>query len=125
MIAHTVLEGWAFDEFHCLQAVFRDDLLGAIYRAVRQDEGRHVAIGIAATRASFVRNGFTEADSHDCLRVIRRGEALAAEVSGFADDSIEHLAGLAGRPFSELREWFALRHRSRLSRMCPEPSFIP
>lgn len=120
MVAHTILEGWAFDEFRCLQRVFRGDLLETIYRAIRSDEGRHVAIGLSATRAYFLRHAASAGEDGSYSDVIRRGEALATEVSGFNDDSLAHLASLVGRPVVGLREWFAARHESRLQRMQPD-----
>lgn len=45
-LAHTVLEGFAADEFLLLERLFSGDPLGRIYHHIRADEIQHVAIGV-------------------------------------------------------------------------------
>lgn len=45
-MAHTLLEGFAADEFAVLGELFAGDPLGELYRIIRKDETRHVALGL-------------------------------------------------------------------------------
>lgn len=46
-LAHTVLEGFAADEFLLLKRYFQGDRLADIHHYVRRDETRHVAVGVS------------------------------------------------------------------------------
>ena len=108
-LLHTLLEGLAADQFVLLQQLFRGDPLGEIYRYVRADEVRHVAIGLDYLRRSYADPRQREEwDAHGagwerrCLELADLpsiGKGLGAEL---------------GRPAEEIERWFASRHRARL-----------
>ncbi|MGM1057989.1 hypothetical protein [Saccharothrix sp. Mg75] len=111
-LAHTVLEGFAADEFLLLKRYFRDDGLSEIYHYVRRDETRHVAVGVSylarALRDERVREEYRE-HSREWLEVCRR----YADVEDLAD----MIAGLTGQNPAVLARWFRTRHRNRMSAM--------
>lgn len=108
-LMHTMFEGLAADEFILLQRIFAGDPLAEIYKHVRADETRHVAIGLNYLRRSYASPaGREEWDAHGAdweqrgLDVIN----LPAACLGLAD--------LMGRPAEEIERWFLHRHRARL-----------
>jgi hypothetical protein len=111
-LAHTVLEGFAADEFLLLKRYFRDDRLGEIYHYVRRDETRHVAVGVSylarALRDDRVREEYRE-HSREWLAVVRQ----YADVEDIAD----MVAGLTGQDSTVLARWLHTRHRNRMSAM--------
>ena len=111
-LAHTVLEGFAADEFLLLKRYFGTDHLGEIYHYVRRDETRHVAVGVSylarALRDERVREEYRE-HSREWLEVCRQ----YADV----DDLADMIAGLTGQNPAVLARWFHARHRNRMSAM--------
>ncbi|HEY0636136.1 MAG TPA: hypothetical protein VGD67_00690 [Pseudonocardiaceae bacterium] len=108
-LLHTLLEGLAADEFVVLQQVFTDDPLGTIYRHVRSDEVRHVAIGLDYLRRSYADPATREEwDAHGA-----EWERRCLELANLRGVS-EGLGALLGRPAEQLERWFVGRHRARL-----------
>jgi hypothetical protein len=108
-LVHTMLEGFAADQFILLGEYFAGDPLGEIYRHVRRDEVRHIAIGLSyLARESATRAGrdiwLAHADEwHD----IGMGLTYLSEVS-------ESLGEWTNRDPVMVQEWFLRRHRTRL-----------
>lgn len=108
-LVHTILEGFAADEFVILSQVFGDDALGRLYRYVRRDEIRHIAIGLSyLARESAAPPGRDSWEEHgaEWLAVGARLTAL--------DDLSAWLAQLTGKDAGAVRRWFLRRHRARL-----------
>ncbi|MBN6041000.1 ferritin-like domain-containing protein [Amycolatopsis sp. 195334CR] len=108
-LMHTTFEGIAADEFVLLQRIFAGDPLGEIYRHVRSDEVRHVAIGLNYLRRSYATpEGREEWDAHfgdwseRALRIARLPEVAAG------------LGAVMGKPAEPIEQWFMRRHRARL-----------
>ncbi|HEU5471035.1 MAG TPA: hypothetical protein VFV67_10310 [Actinophytocola sp.] len=108
-LMHTMFEGLAADEFILLQRIFAGDPLAEIYRHVRADETRHVAIGLNYLRRSYAsKDGRENWDAHGA-EWERRGLAvinLPAACTGLAE--------LTGQPAERIERWFMHRHRARL-----------
>ncbi len=118
LVAHTLLEGWAVDEFHWLRKVFAADLLSEIYRLVGNDEARHVNIGISTFRALWTNHAADAKNKATELDVtIWQGFQLATQVAGFDNDSLAALARLADLPKPALTQWFRRRQSYRLRRL--------
>ncbi|HEU4423658.1 MAG TPA: ferritin-like domain-containing protein [Pilimelia sp.] len=108
-LLHTMLEGFAADEFVMLHRAFAGDPLSDIYRSVWGDEIRHVAIGLDYLRRSVAdprvreqwRGGFAEWE--------RRGLE-------FVDVPVvsEWVGTLVGASPRRITTWFLRRHRARL-----------
>jgi hypothetical protein len=105
---HTLLEGWATDEFSILSKVFRPDLLSDIYINVNSDESRHVRIGIACIRHYLKDPEFAENFS------LERAEEMAIQASGLSDETWPWLAEVSGKTIEEVRQWFSRRHTERM-----------
>lgn len=111
---HTMLEAWAFDEFVLLQRIFAGDVLSDVYRYVKQDEARHVAIGMSylARAADEYR---TERGDAEVQRVLEKAEANAVRLSGIEEASFGRFGELLNRDGAGVRQWFRTRHRRRLT----------
>lgn len=108
-LLHTMLEGFAADEFILLQRIFAGDPLGAIIRHVRADEIRHVAIGLDYLRRSYANPRHRpEWDAHG-----EQWQQKAVELTNLPA-SAPALGALVGRDPEELERWFMRRHRARL-----------
>jgi hypothetical protein len=108
-LMHTMFEGMAADEFILLQRVFEGDPLAEIYRHVRSDETRHVAIGLNYLRRSYATpTGREEWDAHSV-----EWEQRGMNVLNLPDACVG-LAALVGRPAEQIEGWFMRRHRARL-----------
>jgi len=108
-LLHTMLEGFAADEFVLLQRLFAGDPLAGIYRAVRGDEIRHVAIGLDYLRRSTADDRVRE----EWRAGIADWERTGFELAGV--DAIGAWLGetLGGSP-ERIASWFRRRHRARL-----------
>jgi hypothetical protein len=106
---HTLLEGLAADEFILLREVFADDPLGRLYELVRQDEVRHIAIGM-----NYLCRELSSPSGRDTWAEFG-AEWLA---TGIEITGLERLAGwlgeLTGRDPGSVHRWFLRRHRTRL-----------
>ncbi|GAA3987535.1 hypothetical protein GCM10023085_81960 [Actinomadura viridis] len=111
MLAHTLLEGFAADEFFWFIRGLRSTGLADIYRLVRRDESRHVGLGMYyATRGGGLRG----------VRELEPEDLLAAEefVVRYSDlDSIDGLVTrlLPGLEPGHVRRWMRHRHEKRMS----------
>lgn len=109
-LVHTLLEGFAADEFILLTEVFAGDPLARLYHHVRRDEIRHVAIGLnylaRATRTAQGRDAWAAhaREWHDA------GLALTG-----LDEIARALAEHTNRDPDAVRGWFLRRHRARLA----------
>lgn len=112
VLAHTVLEGFAADEFLLLQQYFTDDCLGEIYHNVRRDENRHVAMGIGYIRRAT-------RDDDVLGQYLTHGNEWMQVCEQYADVTAlsEMTANLINQPVEHLRKWFLSRHRNRMSAM--------
>jgi hypothetical protein len=116
VLVHTMLEGFAADEFIILAGVFADDPLGRLYHHIRRDEIRHVAIGMNyLARASATQAG---RDAWHEFGAQWTADGLAmTNLAGVAD----WLGELTGREPDAVHEWFLRRHRVRLTAVGIEP----
>jgi len=108
-LVHTMLEGFAADEFLIFQQVFAGDALADLYHYVRRDENHHVAIGLSyLARASRTDEAREQWDAHG-------GEwhAIGCGLT-FLDPVCVSLGGLTGRDPADLKAWFLRRHTDRL-----------
>lgn len=98
-----------FSRLILLQRIFAGDPLAEIYRHVRSDETRHVAIGLNYLRRNHATpEGREEWDAH-AVEWERRGMDvinLPAACTGLAE--------LMGRPAGQIESWFLHKHRARL-----------
>jgi len=117
VLVHTMLEGFAADEFLILRDVFADDPLGRLYHHIRRDEIRHVAIGLNyLTRTSATAEG-RQAWRESGPEWTAIGLALT-NLAGAA----RWLAGLTRRDPEAVHGWFLRRHRARLVAAGIEPT---
>jgi hypothetical protein len=108
-LLHTMLEGFAADEFILLRRIFAGDPLSDIYRHVRADEIRHVAIGLDYLRRSHASPRHHEQWLAHGLEWERRGLELANLPATAAG-----LGVLLERSPERIENWFLRRHRARL-----------
>ena len=109
-LVHTILEGFAGDEFTLLIKVFADDLLGTIYEHVRRDEKRHVIMGI-----DYLKQRLHDKAYGDTLRKIEEFEHYGIEIAGLRDAQFYvGLAVLTGRTPEEIQGWMMRQHQGRM-----------
>jgi hypothetical protein len=112
-LVHTLLEGFAGDEFTIFLSTFKGDLLGDIYHRVRQDESRHVVIG-----TEYLARRLLDPDCEEILNNIDKYSEHALAITGLGDfTSYAFLARLARRSPAELHQWFLSRHEHRMRRI--------
>lgn len=116
VLVHTMLEGFAADEFLILEAVFADDPLGRLYHHIRRDEIRHVAIGLNYLARTSTTQAGRDAWHESASAWTEAGLALT-NLAVVAD----WLAELTGREPRAVHEWFLRRHRARLLAAGIEP----
>ncbi|MEV0124013.1 ferritin-like domain-containing protein [Streptomyces sp. NPDC050703] len=109
-LAHTLAEGFAADEFRWFVQGLREDGLGEIYRLVRRDESRHVALGMAY---------LTHGPGAERLRRLPAGLLLAAEETVLKHNDVDALASLVHRllpatPAAQVAAWLRARHATRM-----------
>lgn len=110
-LAHTLLEGFASDEFLWFTQGLARTGLGEAYRLVRRDENRHVALGL---------NYLMRAAGRPLLRALPAEDLLAAEetVVRYSDlKAIETLVRHLLPPVEPGRvvRWMRLRHEKRMA----------
>lgn len=111
-MAHTLLEGFAADEFAVLARVFEGDPLGELYRVVRKDETRHVALGLVHMQ-QLAEDEDTRAEIAARLPAVDDVAEGIADLAGVAA-SLSEAFGLHGDALeAELRH----KHRIRLEAM--------
>ncbi|WKX73916.1 ferritin-like domain-containing protein [Streptomyces sp. XD-27] len=109
-IAHTLAEGFAADEFHWFVQGLRRDGLGAVYRLVRRDENRHVALGMAyLTRGPGVAR----------LRAMPADLFLESERTVLRHNDTESIGSLVHRLLpdvvgEDVAVWLRARHETRM-----------
>jgi hypothetical protein len=108
-LVHTMLEGFAADEFVLLRQVFADDPLGRLYHHVRRDEIRHVAIGLDY----LARSSRTGADRDRWHAHGGQWLEIGMELTNLAG-MCGWLAGMVGQDPADLESWFLRRHLARL-----------
>ena len=112
-VVHTLLEGFAGDEFTIFLSAFEGEVLGDIYQKVRADESRHVIIG-----TEYLARRLRDPD---CAEILERFDGLcehALTITGIGDfGSYAFLAKLAGKEPADLHRWFTTRHAERVKRI--------
>jgi hypothetical protein len=108
-LVHTMLEGFAADEFILLAELFAGDPLGEIYHHVRRDEIRHIAIGLNY----LARESATPAGRDIWLAHADEWHEVGMRLT-YLDEATEPLAEWTNRDPATVREWFLRRHRTRL-----------
>ncbi|WP_454887645.1 hypothetical protein [Sphingomonas oryzagri] len=111
-LVHTLLEGFAHDQFKFIAPTFEGDPLGAAYQFVIRDEARHVAMGIDYLRFALHRNV-----SDEVLETIEWCEANVRAIGFISPVLMDWLAGISGQPSSDIAELFEARHQARLDRI--------
>lgn len=108
-LIHTLLEGFAADEFIILQRLFAGDPLAKLYNAVRRDELRHVAIGL-----DYLARAYSEPVNKEFWVSHARGcEARAIHLAGVNSMAV-FFENLLGMPPQDTRDWFLKRNSARL-----------
>ena len=107
-ILHTMLEGMAMDQFGYLASAFEGDALGQIYRFIRADEARHVAMGM-----DFLKSALPNLNPEEALPLLETCRADLFSVAQVDENSFKVLAKLTGNSFSELNERFLQRVNAR------------
>ncbi len=108
---HTMLEGFAADEFGIFVRIFRGDPLSTIYDHLRRDELRHVGMGLEYLSRKLETPEAWEAFDLD------RYEQLGLRATGITPESFGWLAELDGTSPVELSSWFMSRHEARMKRL--------
>ncbi len=106
---HTLLEGWATDEFSIFAKAFKDDLLGEIYGHVCADEIRHVRMGLTCIRELAQESD----DKFDAAGA----EVIAKSICGLTGEAIDGIARIAGLSDWVVRSWFNDRHHQRMQQL--------
>jgi hypothetical protein len=106
---HTLLEGLAADEFILLRDMFDGDALGRLYHLVRQDEIRHIAIGMNYLCRELASPAGRDAWAESGAEWLATG----IEITGL-ERVARSLGELAGRDPGTVHRWFLHRHRTRL-----------
>ncbi|MDN0200262.1 hypothetical protein [Streptomyces sp. S.PNR 29] len=109
-LAHTLAEGFAADEFRWFVQGLRQDGLGEVYRLVRRDESRHVALGMAY---------LTHGPGAEQLRRLPADLLLAGEQIVLKHNDVDGLAALVhrllpGTPAEQVAAWLRARHTTRM-----------
>jgi hypothetical protein len=109
ILVHTVLEGFAADEFLLLAELFHGDVLADLYRHIRTDEVRHIAIGI-----SYLARESTHPASVEEWNVFA-GEWLDAAVGMVGVGGLARgLGAYLHRDPVGIENWLVRRHVARL-----------
>jgi hypothetical protein len=105
---HCFLEGFALDQFKTFSVAFEGDLLGDIYRHIRRDEARHVALGMLAINSAF-----------DLSNVLQFDLALVEETSrslgNLGPDLYDWLSTIEQVPSSTIRQRYEENHSTRIT----------
>lgn len=108
-LVHTMLEGFAADEFILLAEVFAGDSLGALYHYVRRDEVRHIAIGL-----NYLARTSRSAEAKEAWEEHGAGWLAVGMELTFLDGVSRSLGELTGRDPDSVKRWFLRRHHARL-----------
>jgi len=112
-LAHTLMEGYAADEFIFFTAAFGAESLGDLYGLIRRDESRHVAMGMhrlcardtqGTTQISLLPPERIDAVEKSCR------ELAAPTVIG---DLVARL--LPSKNADEVSAWISRRHATRVT----------
>ncbi|MEW2626291.1 ferritin-like domain-containing protein [Streptomyces sp. NPDC048106] len=109
-LAHTLAEGFAADEFHWFVKGLRTEGLGELYRLVRRDESRHVALGM-----SYLAHGA----GRDRLRRLPAELLLLSERIVLRNTDVDKVGSLIHRLVPEVSAgraagWLRARHETRM-----------
>ncbi|SDP95784.1 hypothetical protein SAMN04487905_11847 [Actinopolyspora xinjiangensis] len=110
VLAHTVLEGFAADEFHLFTEYFKGHPAARIYEHVRHDENRHVAMGV-----SHLARACRDPEFSAALR--EHGDAWLERIREHADVTAlsAMFSELTGKDPADFERWFTARHRQRMA----------
>jgi len=115
---HTLLEGFAFDQFTFLQRALGSDPLADVYNFVRQDEARHVAMGI-----DYLQFALHQEKSDEVFGIIKWCEANIFDMGYVNPQLMLWLSEISGEDPSDIDKLFKSRHRWRLERIWREVSY--
>lgn len=105
---HTMLEGLAMDQFGLLANAFEGDKLGQIYRRVRMDESRHVAMGM-----EFLKSALCQLEPEEALSKLSKCKAELFAVANMDESLFVTMAKLTDNTSSELNRRFTERVNAR------------
>jgi hypothetical protein len=108
-LVHTMLEGFAADDFYLLSREFADDTIGRLYSHIRRDEVQHVAIGLRyLARESATTAGRDLWNAH-----ASQWHEVGMEFTYLDAVARSHAVQLRRDP-AAIRQWLWRRHRARL-----------
>jgi hypothetical protein len=111
-LVHTLLEGFAFDQFSYMRPAFAGDPLYDIYKYVIADEARHVAMGV-----DYLRFALAQDLSDEVVDTLNWCQANIFAI-GFVDDKLMGwLSEISGKPSSDINRTFETRHQARIERI--------
>lgn len=111
-IAHTLLEGFALDQFSLLRVAFAGDPIACIYENVGRDEAIHVAVGMEYVSA--VVQKLSSDEVHRLMRWCTTSGVLASVID---DDFVASMAALCGKTENDVRARFESNQSRRLGRL--------
>jgi len=111
-LVHTLLEGFAYDQFSYMRPAFEGDPLGDIYKYVIADEARHVAMGM-----DYLRFALYQDLSDEVMDTLDWCEANVFAIGFVNPELMTWLAEISGKPSSDISHTFETRHRSRIDRI--------
>lgn len=107
-VLHTMLEGLAMDQFGLLTNAFKGDTLGQIYRYVRKDEARHVAMGM-----DFLNSALRRITPDEALTKLEKCRAELFTIAHVDDTLFDCMAKLTGCASSDINRRITSRAESR------------
>ena len=114
-VVHTLLEGFAFDQFSFIEPAFAGDPLADIYGYVRRDEARHVAMGIDYLSFALRRD-----TSDEVIDTLNWCKANVFTIGHITPEFIDWLVKITGKPSSDICKTFKARHEARLQQIWKE-----
>jgi len=105
---HTMLEGLALDQFSMLVDVFEGDTLGQIYRHVRMDEARHVAMGM-----DFMKAALRRIDPDEALSLLKKCRAELFSIAHVDDSVFDAMGEITGYASSVINQRLSKRVDAR------------
>lgn len=111
-LVHTMLEGFAYDQFSYMRPAFEGDPLHDIYKYVIADEARHVAMGM-----DYLRFALHQDLSDEVLDTLAWCEANVFGIGFVNPQLMAWLSEISGKPSSDISHMFETKHQSRLDRI--------
>jgi hypothetical protein len=111
-VVHTMLEGFAMDEFALFMRALSSSPVEQVYAHVRSDERAHVAMGLDYLRLRLPDPAF--GGTRDRFAEL---ESFAFRVGGVNDTFFDYLAPVTGLSPEQFQARFLRRHRRRFQRV--------